>query len=162
TIFTPRVVVDPQGDVVATWVNSFNDGANSHVRVEAAYRQAGGSFTGQTPQVLADMLNPVAATGSFAADVAVDAQGRATAVWPFFNNLNGTTVIQTATRAPGASSTFSAASQVSGDPVANGNANSPRVAVDPSTNTAVAVWVQCPSSCQVEGAARASGSSFQN
>jgi hypothetical protein len=158
TIFTPRVLVDQQGDVVATWVNSFSDGVNSHFAVESAYRPAGGSFTGQTPQVLRDMVNPVGAAGSFAADIAVDAQGRATAVWPFFNA--GKTVIETATRPPGASSVFSSPGPVS-DPLATGNANSPRVAVDPSSNTAVAVWVQCPSSCQVEGAARPSGGGFQ-
>jgi hypothetical protein len=158
TIYTPRVLVDQQGDVVATWVNQFNDGANGHFDVEAAYRPTGGSFTGQAPQVLRDMLNPVALAGSFAADIAVDAQGRATAVWPFFNGTK--TVIETATRPPGASSMFSAPGPVS-DPLAMGNANSPRVAVDPSTNTAVAVWVQCPSSCQVEGAARPSGGGFQ-
>ena len=160
TIFTPRVVVDPQGDVVATWVNSYNDGTNSHVAVESAYRPAGGTFTGATPQVLRDMLNPVAASGSFAADIGFDAQGRATAVWPFFNNLSGKTVIETAVRPPGASAVFSAPGPVS-DPVAAGNSSSPRVAVDPATNTAVAVWVQCPSSCQVEGAVRASGAGFQ-
>lgn len=158
TIYTPRVVVDQQGDVVATWVDSFFDGTNSRVDVEAAYRPAGGSFAGQTPQVLGDMLNPPGAFGSFAADVAVDAQGRATAVWPFYNA--GKTVIETAARPPGPTSTFGAPGPVS-DPLAIGNANSPRVAVDPSTNTAVAVWVQCPVSCQVEGAARPSGGGFQ-
>jgi hypothetical protein len=158
TIYTPRVVVDQQGDVVATWVDSFSDGTNSHVDVEAGYRPAGGSFTGQTPQVLGDILNPPAIAGSFAADVAVDAQGGATAVWPFYSA--GKTVIETAARPPGSTSTFGAPGPVS-DPLAMGDANSPRVAVDPSTNTAVAVWVQCPVSCQVEGAARPSGGGFQ-
>jgi hypothetical protein len=158
TIYTPRVVVDPQGDVVATWVNQFNDGTGSHDDVESAFRPAGGPFNAATRQVLADMLNPVAESGSFTADIAVDAQGRATAVWPFFNGAK--TVIETATRPPGASSMFGSAGPVS-DPLAAGDTNSPRVAVDPATNTAVAVWIQCPSSCQVEGAARPSGGGFQ-
>lgn len=160
TIFTPRAAVDQQGDIAATWVDSFNDGTKSHIDIESAYRPAGGSFTGQTPQVLSDMINPVGSAGSFAADIAVDDQGRATAVWPFFDTMSGKTVIQTAVRPPGASSMFGAAAPVS-DPVSAGNSNSPRVAVDPSTNTAVAVWVQCPMSCQVESAARPSGGGFE-
>jgi hypothetical protein len=158
TIFTPRVDVDPQGDVVATWVNSFFDGTHSHFAVEAAYRSTGGTFTGKTPQVLHEMTDPLGAAGSYAADIGVDSQGRATAVWPFFNGTK--TVIETAVRPPGEGATFSVPGPVS-DPGAVGNANSPRLAVDPESNTAVAVWVQCPSSCQVEGAARASGAGFQ-
>jgi len=158
TIFTPRVAVDPLGDVVATWVNFYFDGTNSHVAVESAYRQAGGTFTGATPQTLRDMLNPTAMAGTFAADVAFDALGRATAVWPYFNGSK--TVIETAVRPPGASSSFSTPGPVS-DPVSTGDASSPRVAVDPASNSAVAVWVQCPSSCQVEGAGRASGAGFE-
>jgi hypothetical protein len=158
TIFTPRVDVDPQGDVVATWVNSFNDETHSHVAIEAAYRSVGGTFTGTTPQVLREMTEQPGASGSYAADIAVDSLGRATAVWPFFNGAK--IVIETAVRPAGASAVFSAPGPVS-DPVAPGDSNSPRVAVDPASNTAVAVWVQCPSSCQVEGAARASGAGFQ-
>jgi len=158
TIFTPRAVVDPLGDVAATWVNSFNDGTNTHFAVEAAYRSAGSTFTGQTPQVLRDMTNPTGAAGSYAADIAVDSQGRATAVWPYYNGTK--IVIETAVRPIGEGAVFSAPGPVS-DPLATGNSNSPRVAVDPASNTAVAVWVQCPSSCQVEGATRASGAGFQ-
>jgi PKD domain len=157
TIFTPRSAVDPQGDVVATWVNSYNDGTNSHDAVESAYRPAGGTFNGATPHVLGESLNPTAPSGSFAADIAVDSQGRATAVWPFFNGTH--TVIDTAVRPPGDSSSFASAGGIS-DPTAD--SNSPRLAVDPSTNTALATWVQCVSgSCQVEGSTRPSGGGFQ-
>jgi hypothetical protein len=160
TIFTPRNVVDPQGDVIATWVNQFNDGTNTHVRVEAAYRPAGGTFTGQTPQVLREMLNPPGGAGSYAADVAVDAAGKATAVWPFVTD-SGRIGIDTATRPPGPAGAFTVQGDIS-DP-SQGDANSPRVAVDPSINTAVAVWVQCPAPnpCRVEGAGRPSGGGFQ-
>ncbi len=158
TIFTPRSAVDPQGDVVATWVNSYNDGTNSHVAVESAFRPASGSFNGATPQVLVDNLNPIAPAGSFAADIAVDSQGRATAVWPHFSGAH--TVIDTAVRPPGDSSAFSSGGSISDSAADSG---SPRLAVDPSTNTAVAAWVQCSSgSCQVEGSTRPSGGGFQS
>lgn len=166
TIYTPRNVVDPQGDVVATWVNQFFDGTNTHVDVEGAYRPAGGSFNARTPQVLADMVNPPGGAGSYAADIGVDAQGRATAVWPFYNGT--VTVIDTAVRPPGTTSVFSPGAPISDQSPGVGS-NSPRVAVDPGTNTAVAVWVQGPgcsvgsaaANCQVEGSARPSGGGFQ-
>lgn len=179
TIFTPRVVVDQQGDVVATWVNDFFDGSFTHFDIESANRPAGGSFTGQTPQVLGDMVFPSVRppafppspapfpppAGSFAADIAIDAQGRATAVWPFFNG--SVIVIDAAVRPPGATSVFSAGAPISDAGVLS---NSPRVAVEAGTNTAVAVWVQGPgcsagnllaTNCQVEGSARPSGGGFQ-
>jgi hypothetical protein len=158
TIFTPRTAIDPQGDVVATWVNEYSDGSGTNFDVEWAYRPAGGSFTGATPQVLTDMLNAPGGAGSYAADVGIDAEGRATAVWPF--NDGTKTVIRTAVRPAGPTTSFGSTGTVS-DPLAAGNAGSPRLAIDPTTNDAVAAWVQCPSTCQVEAAARASGAGFQ-
>jgi hypothetical protein len=157
-IFTPRVAVDPQGNAVAAWVNSWSDGTNSHLSIEWAYRPANGMFTGVAPHVFRDMVNQPNSAATYAPDVGVDAQGRATAVWPFYDGSK--TVIETAVRPPGDSSLFGMPGPVS-DPGATGSSNSPRLAIDPPSNTAVAVWVRCPSSCQVEGSARASGGGFQ-
>ena len=162
TIFTPRIAVDPQGDVAATWVNRFSDGTHTHIDVEAAFRPSGGSFSSVTPQVLSDMVNPsvpAAGAGGFAADVGVDASGHATAVWPVWNGTNH--VIETASRPAGTSSTFGASGPISDTSTDSGL---PRLVIDPASNTAVAVWVQCPHAattpCQVEGASRLSGGGF--
>jgi hypothetical protein len=157
TIFTPRSAVDPQGDVLAAWVNSYNDGTNNHAAVEWAYRPAGGSFNGATPHVLGESLNATSPLSTFAPDVAVDSQGRATAVWTRENGAH--TIIETAGRPPGEGSSFSPGAVISD---ATASSNSPRLAVDPASNTAAAVWVQCASgSCQVEGSTRPSGGGFQ-
>jgi hypothetical protein len=157
-IFTPRVAVDSEGDVLASWVNEYAETAGTtHVAVEWAFRQAGGSFDGAGPTALRDMVTSRGAQG-FAPQIAFDASGRATAIWPYDDGSK--VVIETATRPPGVDAIFSPPGPVSG-PLESGDASSPWLAVDPATNTAAAVWVQCPSSCEVEGSMRASGSGFQ-
>src|SRR5262249_56755026 len=66
----------------------------------------------------------------------------------------------TAAGRPGTSSLSSMPGPVP-DPGATGSSTSRRWAIDPGSNTAVAVWVRCPSSCEVEGSARPSGGGFQ-
>ncbi len=117
----PEVAVDPQGNATAVWWRS--DG--SHSRVQAAERPAGGAWS-----------EPVdlSAAGQDAEipQVAVDPQGKATAVWQRTDGSNR--IAQAAQRLAGGA--WSAPDDLSAE---GQNAFNPQVAVDPQGN-ATAVW----------------------
>jgi len=169
-VFVPRVAIDAAGDAIAVWVHDFTASSVHHDRIETAYRPAGGHFPATPGQILRDIVTPNQAPQNYAADVAFDSQGDATAVWPFFPAgapaPANTTIIESATRGAGTGGTFPNPSfydQVS-SPADGGTASNVHVAVDPGANRAAAVWARCdsPSSCRVEGSARGSGGSFQD
>ena len=139
----PQVAVDTQGNATAVWARS--DGANSIV--QGAVRAAGGAW--QTPVDLS-----LAGQTAYGPQVAVDAQGHATAVWVRFD---GTDFI-----AQGAVRTAGGTWQTPVDLSAVGQtADQPQVAVDVQGN-ATAVWVLSDDMSHiVQGATRAAGGTWQ-
>jgi hypothetical protein len=123
----PRLAVDPQGTVTAVWLGTApHDPTPGTVNVvRSASRPAGGEWSSPAVALSSDDGTASAA----APQVAVDAQGNATAVWGEYDNVNGY-VAQSARRPPG--SAWSAAVDL-------GAGDSPQVAVDPQGN-ATAVW----------------------
>lgn len=77
----PQVAIDPQGNAIATWQRS----NGSKVVVQAAERSAGGSWS--EPE---DLSDPGEDAGE--ADVAVDAEGNAIAVWRRLDGNNHTII----------------------------------------------------------------------
>jgi hypothetical protein len=153
SVWTPRLAVGPGGDVTAVWVGHWYD-AGYHGAIEEAYRPAGGTFP-TTPSQRLREFTYTSQLYQYGPDIAVDAQGRATAVWVY--NTGTHRVIESAAKVAGAA-TFGAKAAV--NPADSGDAFYPRVAVDPATNTAVAAWLQCETSCRVRAAARPNGASF--
>jgi hypothetical protein len=126
----PRLAVDPQGTFTAVWLGTAPhiSGTGVVTVVRSNRRPAGGAWGS------AVALSSVDGTASAAnPQVAVDAQGTATAVWGSFSSGGGY-VAQTARR--GAGSSWSAAGDL-------GAGQSPQVAVDPQGN-ATAVWELSP------------------
>jgi hypothetical protein len=138
----PRLAVNPAGNAVAVWQRF--DGADQ--RVQAAFRPAGGGFGGvQTISV--------AGQDGTAPDVAIDAAGRAVAIWQRFDGSDQR--VQAASRAAtgsfGAPQTLSAAGQDSVDP---------DIAVG-AAGAAVASWQRFDGSVQrVQVSVRPLGGSF--
>jgi hypothetical protein len=123
----PRLAIDPQGTVTAVWLGTAPHSSGSGVVpvVRSKSRPAGGAWS-------ADAVAVSSADGTSSAaapQVAVNAQGNATAVWGQYSSVNGY-VAQTARRAAGGS--WSAAVDL-------GAGDSPQVAVD-SQGNATAVW----------------------
>jgi len=77
----PQVAIDPQGNAIAVWQRS----NGSKIVVQAAERPAGGSWSEP-----ADLSDPGEDAGE--ADVAVDAQGNAIAVWRRLDGNNHTII----------------------------------------------------------------------
>jgi hypothetical protein len=125
----PRLAVDPQGNVTAVWLGTAPHSGGGVVPVVRSSRRPAGGAWGSTVAVSA-VEGDVSAQGP---QVAVDAQGNATAVWGSFTSGGGY-VAQTARRAAGGS--WDAASNL-------GAGSSPQVAVDPQGN-ATAIWVVSP------------------
>ncbi len=139
----PQVAVDPQGNAVAVWDRY----SGTHYIVQGATRPAGGAW--QTPVDLSAAGND--ATG---AQVAVDPQGNAIAVWYAFNGTNN--IVQAATRAAGGAWQTPVSLSASGQ-----DATGPQVAVD-SQGNAVAVWDSSNgTNLIVQGATRAAGGAWQ-
>jgi hypothetical protein len=139
---SPDVAGDAQGDAVAVWLHF--DGAN--MRVQAAYRPAGGSFG--APQTLS-------AVGYEAREprVAMNSAGAAVIVWDLASGL--TEELQASSAAPGGSF---------GEPVDltgySSVASEPRVALD-SHGDAIAVWEGWDgANVRIEDAVRPAGGSF--
>jgi hypothetical protein len=147
--YSPELAVNPHGDAVAVWLHP--DGFASAV-VQGATRAAGAGW-----QAPVDLSGPSQSSLSLPvpADVAIDAQGAATAIWSQFNGTND--LVQSATRAPGTG--WQAPVDVS---VAGQNASSPQIAVDPTGNS-VAVWERGDptSSAIVQGATRVPGEGWR-
>jgi hypothetical protein len=155
-VYMPHIAIDGAGDVLAAYVQF-----TSIPLIEYAYRPASGSFSTATPHDLdggVDMASGYPGQpGNFTPEIAMDAAGDATAVWPFWN---GTKQLIHSAALQAGSATFGAAGAI--NPVDTGNSTAPQVALDPSSGLAVAAWVQCesPSSCLIHGAARPPGGSF--
>jgi hypothetical protein len=124
---SPQVAVDPSGNAVAVWTR--NDGSN--LRIQAAYRPAGGSFGAATT---------VSASGQDASapDVSMDNSGNALVAW---ERTDGTNLrIQAAIRSPGAGGIFGAISTLS---AAGQGAFDPKVAAGPNVDSnAAIVWTR--------------------
>jgi hypothetical protein len=139
---SPDVAADMQGDAVAVWLHS--DGAN--MRVQAAYRPAGGSFG--APQTLS-------AVGYEAREprVAMNGAGDAVIVWSLASGL--TEKLQASSAAPGG--TFGEPADLTPFTTV---ASVPRVALD-SHGNALAVWDGWDgSNIRIEDALRPAGGSF--
>jgi len=131
----PRLAVDPQGTVTAVWVGTAPHISGTGVVdvVRSNRRPAGGAWGA------AVALSSEAGTSTAdSPQVAVDAQGTATAVWGSFSSSGGY-VAQTARRAAGGS--WSPSSDL-------GPGQSPQVAVDPQGN-ATAVWTLSSASSSI-------------
>jgi hypothetical protein len=127
----PRLAIDPQDTVTAVWVGTApdDDGPPGVVNVVRSNRRPAGGEWGSAVALSSE-------AGTSTADspqVAVDAQGTATAVWGSFSSGGGY-IVQTARRVAGNS--WGAAAKL-------GDGQSPQVAVDPQGN-ATAVWEFSP------------------
>ena len=137
TALNPDVAIDPRGNAVAVWANN----ATGLSVIQAATRAANANFTAP-----AAALNLSAAgADAKAPDVALDAQGRATAIWQRGNS------IQSAARNTGGA--FGTVEDLGATNFVNAR---PQVAVD-GANAAVAVWLN---KNLVQSASRPSGASF--
>jgi hypothetical protein len=139
---SPDVAIDDQGDAVAVWLHF--DGAS--LRVQAAYRPAGGSYG--APQTLSP-AGYQAATPR----VAMDGAGDAAIVWSISSGLSSE--IQSAQAAPGG--VFQAAVALSGF---TSLASVPQVALDSHGDT-LAVWDGWDgANIRIQEALRPAGGSF--
>jgi hypothetical protein len=129
---SPRLAVDPEGDVTAVWLGTapriVGPGVVNVVR--SSRRPAGGEWD---PASVA-LSSEEGTASAEAPQVAVDAQGNATAVWASLSG--GSYVAQTARRAAGGDW---------GDPSTLGSGHSAQVAVDPQGN-ATAIWASTTAS----------------
>ena len=120
----PQVAVNPHGDAVAAWAADIG-GSAGVVRVSS--RPAGGQWS--APAVISE-----GAVYDRDLDVAIDAQGNATAIWSEFSDTAMTFVVRSASRPSGGDWS---------DPVDFSKSalfNSARLAVDPQGNV-TAVWL---------------------
>lgn len=150
--FAPSLVMDAAGNVTAAWAHRLTIdifSGLSEFSVRTALRPAGGTFPAAPDQTLDSWTSTTGSVLEIAPDLAIDRDGRVTAVWVRENS--GQRQVRSAAKVAGAT-TFGSA-----QPLNLGEAGSgryPQVAVDARTNTAVAVWLQCASSCLVRSAAR--------
>jgi hypothetical protein len=123
----PTIAVDPSGNAVAAWTQS--DGTN--LRINAAYRPAGGSFSAST-------MVSAAGFDASAPDVSMDSAGSALVAW---QRTDGTNLrVQAAIRSPGAGGGFGGISTLS-DP--GQDAFTPQVAAGPSIDAnGTVVWTR--------------------
>ena len=133
----PDVAIDPRGNAVAVWANN----AIGLSVIQAATRAANANFTAPAAALNLSTAGADARTP----DVALDAQGRATAVW----QRGGS--IQSSARNGGGN--FGVVEDLG---VTNFTDSRPQVAVD-GANGAVAVWLN---RFLVQSASRPSGGSF--
>ncbi|MET0603152.1 MAG: PKD domain-containing protein [Baekduia sp.] len=141
-----RLAVDPQGNVTAVWLG---DGTLSPAVVLTKSRPAGGDWSSEPVALSSDDATVTAE----APQLAVDAQGNATAVWGL-HHFGGDDVVQAARRTAGSS--WSPAVEL-------GDGRAPQVAVDPQGN-ATAIWElsSSPSSSAVLSSSRTAAGSWSN
>ncbi len=147
----PRLAVDSQGTVTAVWLGTAPhiSGTGTVDVVRSNSRTANGAWSSAGTVALSSEAGTSTAES---AQVAVDAQGRATAVWGSFSSGGGS-IVQTARRAVGGA--WDAASKL-------GDGSSPQVAVDPQGN-ATALWaLSSPSSSTVLSSGRTATGSWSN
>lgn len=147
----PRLAVDPQGTVTAVWLGTAPhiSGTGTVDVVRSNSRTINGTWSSAGTVALSSEAGTSTAE---APQVAVDAQGRATAVWGSFSSGGGY-IVQTARRATGGA--WGAASKL-------GDGFSPQVAVDPQGN-ATAIWaLSSPSSSTVLSSGRTATGSWSN
>jgi PKD repeat protein len=146
----PQVAVDPHGNTTAVWdlFSGTSRGGPSHV-VQAATRPAGGSW-----QTQVDLSAGFTSESSAQPEVAVDAQGDATAVWDLYDGSSYIT--QAAARPAGGSW------QPPVDLATGGHTpTDPQVALDPHGD-ATAVWDLDDGTSRItQAAARPAGGSWQ-
>jgi len=137
--FEPRIATDPNGNAVAVWTRS--DGTN--LRIQGAYRPAGGSF---------GAVQTLSAAGSSASQprVSMDALGNAVAIWARTDPSVSKDRIQVALRPAGTGSSFGTPETLSTSQL---NSFQPRVAAEPNGN-AVAVWTATNGTPQVQSSSR--------
>jgi hypothetical protein len=147
---SPRMAVDPQGTVTAVWL-----GTAPHISgtgVVTVVRSRTRSVNGDWSPTAVALSSDDGTSSAAAPQVAVDAQGNATAVWGQFSSADGY-VVQTARRAAGGS--WSEAADL-------GGGDSPQVAVDPQGN-ATAIWqLSDPSSSVVLSSSRTAAGPWSN
>jgi hypothetical protein len=140
-----RLAVDPQGNVTAVWLG---DGTLSPAVVLSKSRPAGGEWSSEAVALSPDDATVVAE----APQLALDAQGNATAIWGL-HHYGGDDVVQAARRTAG--SAWSAAVDL-------GDGRAPQVAVDPQGN-ATAIWeLSSPSGSAVLSSGRTAAGSWTN
>jgi hypothetical protein len=155
---TPRVAVDPAGNALAVWTRF--DG--SKLRVQAAYRPAGGSFA-------APVTVSAAGQDATAPAVSMDASGKGIVAWQRFDGSVTTAPqcclrVQAAIRSTGAGGTFAAVTTLS---EAGRDAFEPQVSAGPDVDANAAIcWtrsdgvnlrVQCSRRRDVQGYVRPKG-----
>jgi hypothetical protein len=120
---TPRVAVDPSGNVLAVWTRNF--GATN--RIQASYRLAGGSFGAPVT---------VSSPGGTDPSVSMDNSGKAVLAWSWFDSVH--TRVQATTRTAGSGGTFGTIQTLSGSAQ---DAFDLRAAAGPSTDSnGVVIW----------------------
>jgi hypothetical protein len=140
-----RLAVDPQGNVTVVWLG---DGTLSPAVVLSKSRPAGGEWSSEPVALSSDD----ATVSAEAPQLAVDAQGNATAIWGL-HHFGGDDVVQAARRTAG--SAWSAAVDL-------GDGYSPQVAVDPQGN-ATAIWaLSSASTSAVLSSSRTAAGSWSN
>jgi hypothetical protein len=138
TAQAPRIVVDPQGNAVAVWLWH---GSAGYV-VQAARRVAGGDWSA------ADDLGSGSGNDGYSPQVAVDAQGNATAIWSS-PAASGSVVRSRSSTVGGPwSSSINLATSNDDDTVGY-----PWVAADPQGNV-TAIWARYTSSDVIAQATR--------
>ncbi len=139
---SPQVAVDPQGDAVAVW---FREGGTEKI-IQSAERPAGGAWSEPVNLSAEEQI-------AVEAQVAVDSQGDAVALWRRREGSND--IIESAERPAGGAWSGPVELSAKGQ-----DAESPRVAVDPGGD-AVAVWHIYASGDEfIQGAARPAGGAW--
>ena len=118
----PQIAVDPKGDATAVW---YYTGGGGETIIQASTKPFGGTW-----QAAADLS--LSSQSSIEPQVAVDANGNATAIWQLYVGNNW--VIQASTKLFGG--TWQAAIDLSPSETTS---NDPQIAVDPYGN-ATAIW----------------------
>lgn len=129
---TPYQQVASGADGTVTVVWRENDGSNDRIR--ASTRPAGGAWPNPATPGAVETVSPAGSDAS-SPQVAIGADGTATAVWDYYDTSSGDYVIQEATRTPGQAS-FGSPQTLS---QTGQSASSPQVAFAPDGTTTV-VW----------------------
>lgn len=140
----PKVAVDPRGDAIVVWQRSNSSGDDI---IQSSFRAADGAW--EKPVNLSE-----AGENANAAQVALDPNGDAVAVWNRFNGSNW--VVQSASRPSGGTWQQPVHLSEGGD-----SSEGPQVAVDPRGDAA-AVWEHHTEGGElIQGTSRPAGGSWQ-
>lgn len=126
----PQVAAGPAGAATVVWRE--NDGSNDRIR--ASTQAPGGAWPNPATPGAVETISPAGSDAS-SPQVAIGADGTATAVWDYYDTSSGDYVIQEATRTPGQAS-FGSPQTLS---QTGQSASSPQVAFAPDGTTTV-VW----------------------